>query len=292
MQMRCYYPSTEDLVKNHADFHRENSMSITIIHVTDPHFGNELPTYNREQIKNAFIEKVNNEQGQKILVISGDVTFKARAQGYDEATEFFSSVIAECNIPKSHIIACPGNHDIFVDTTFNKFDNFIYSLRKDDIFSASQKNESILEIDDIIFVTSNSSHHLNHTYGLIPESTIEKLNTEKQRILKFNHKIFITHHHLISQRNGDISTIRNTHKLLYTLENLGFDYVLHGHQHSSLDLSFGECRTKILSGRSLNFHDKGYHNGFSAITIETGIIKRFIATPDKDPTKLIFEELR
>lgn len=266
-------------------------MSNTIIHITDPHFGNELRTYNREQINTALIEKINNEQGDKILVISGDVTYKARSNGYEEAKGFFSNVIDQCNIKKSNVIACPGNHDIFVDTTFNQFDNFIYSLRKDHTFSASRKNESIFTIDNIIFIASNSAHHLDRNYGLIPDSTIEMLRAEKQTILQFKHKIFITHHHLISQRKDDLSTTRNAHKLLHSLEQLNFDYVLHGHQHSSLDLSFGEHQTKILSGRSLNFHDRGYHNGFSTIAMETGIIKRFIATPDKDPTKLIFEEL-
>ncbi|WP_131107509.1 metallophosphoesterase [Pseudomonas sp. Sample_10] len=266
-------------------------MSTTIIHVTDPHFGNESPTYNREKIKTAFIDKINNEPGDKVLIISGDITYKGRPQGYDEASEFFSSVIIECGISRSNVIACPGNHDILPDITFNKFDKFIYSLRRDDIFSASQKNESTIEIGDTIFVTSNSSYHLDHKYGLIPDSTIEKLFAQRERILQFDHKIFITHHHLINQRDGDLSTIRNTHKLLHTLDQLQFDYVLHGHQHSSSDLSFGERGTKILSGRSLNFHDKGYHNGFSTIAKETGTIKRFIATPDEDPTKLIFREL-
>lgn len=266
-------------------------MSNTIIHITDPHFGNELRTYNREQINTALIEKINNEQGEKILVISGDVTYKARPEGYEEAKAFFSNLIDQCNIQRSNVIACPGNHDIFPDTTFNQFDNFIYSLRKDSIFSISRKNESIFEIDDMIFITSNSSHHLDRNFGLISDSTIEMLSAEKQRILQFKYKVFITHHHLINQRKDDLSTIRNTHKLLYSLEQLNFDYVLHGHQHSSVDLSFGEHKTKILSGRSLNFHDKGFHNGFSTIAMETGIIKRFIATPDKDPTKLIFEEL-
>lgn len=266
-------------------------MGSTIVHITDPHFGNAQRTYSCDQVGNALIEKINKEPGDKVLVITGDVTYKAGLEGYREAKDFFDRIIRQCNIARSNIIVCPGNHDIVPETTFKDFDDFVYALRRDEVFSMSQKNEAIFELNDMVFVASNSSHHLDRTYGLISDSTIKLLSIEKKRILQFKYKIFLTHHHLISQRKDDLSTIRNTHKLLYSLEQLGFSYVLHGHQHSSVDLSFGEVRTKILAGRSLNFHDKGFHNGFSTIAVETGIIKRFIATPDGDPTKLIFEEL-
>ncbi|MCY1292076.1 3',5'-cyclic adenosine monophosphate phosphodiesterase CpdA [compost metagenome] len=267
-------------------------MTTTIIHVSDTHFGNESPTYDREEIKKALIESINNEEGRKILVISGDITYKARPEGYKEASAFFSDVIKQCEIDRSSVIACPGNHDICRKTTFAEFDSFIYSLRRDKALSAADNNESIVKIGSIVFIICNSSHHLDHTYGLIPDSTIELLNKNRQNILDAENRIFITHHHPINQHKNDTSTIRNTHKLLYTLDPLNFDYLLHGHQHSSTDITFGKNQTKILSARSLNFHDRGYHNGFNAISIETGSIKRFIVSPDQDPTKLTFKEIK
>lgn len=266
-------------------------MSKNIIHVTDPHFGNEVPTYNREKVSNALIEIINSAPGDKVLVISGDITFRGQAHGYTEATEFFLKIIEGCGIPRSNVIACPGNHDILPGTRFEEFDKFIYALRRDDVFCASDKNESIFEIDDTIFITSNSAFHLNHTYGYISESTIDKLNVEKEKIMQSKHKVFITHHHFISQQELDTSNIRNALQLLYSLNKLNFDYILHGHQHSTLDLCVGDHPSKIVSGRSMNFPDVGFHNGINTIEIETGTIKRFISTPDKDPTKLVFEEL-
>lgn len=267
-------------------------MNTTIIHVSDTHFGNESPTYSRKDIKKALIESINDEDGEKVLVISGDITYKARPDGYKEATDFFSDVIQQCNIERSSVIACPGNHDICRTNQFTNFDSFIYSLRRDDIFSAKNKNESIVKVGNIVFITSNSSHHLNHTYGLIPDSTIELLYENKKEILETEIKIFITHHHPINQHKSDTSTLRNTHKLLHTLDSLEFNYLLHGHQHSSTIITFGKNQTKILSARSLNFHDKGYHNGFNAISIKTNSAKSFIASPDQDPTKLTFKEFK
>lgn len=265
-------------------------MTPTIIHVSDTHFGNDSPTYNREHIKKALIESINAEEGKKILVISGDITYKAKQNGYAEATSFFTDVIQQCSIERSHVIACPGNHDICCTSNFEGFNKFIYSLRRDSIFSVKDQSESILTIDNMVFITSNSSHHFDHTYGLVPDSTINLLNEDRNKILEAETKVFITHHHPINQYNTDISTLRNTHRLLYALDQLNFDYLLHGHQHSSTVIKFGNNQTKILSARSLNFHDRGTHNGFNVI--KASAIKSFIASPNENLGVLTFKEFK
>lgn len=268
-------------------------MSKLIIHVTDPHFGNEAATYKKESIKTALINKINEMTGQKILILSGDITFKARKEGYTEAISFFQEVIDRCQISRNNVIACPGNHDISPGTSpFEPFDNFLYALRRDNLLSNNTKNETITELSDTIIITTNSAHHLDRTHGLIPNTTIEMLNTEHRRIKEFKYKIFITHHHLLNQIDNDTSTTRNSLQLIHALNRAEFTHILHGHQHSTLDLTIGDNKVAIVSGRSLNFHDKGYHNGFNAIDLNKSTIRKFIATPDKKPSELTFEELR
>jgi 3',5'-cyclic AMP phosphodiesterase CpdA len=264
----------------------------TLIHITDPHFGSKAETYNLEKIKSALIEKVNNIKDEKILIISGDITFQGLAEGYIKAQTFFSDIINECSINKKHVIACPGNHDIRRENkNFESFDSFIYGLRKDDRNCVQERAENIIYLNDTAFLIANSSHHLDHRYGLISNTTIKKIKQEEEKIKKSAFRVFITHHHLLNIYEKDTSTIRNAHELIHTLDAYNFDYYLHGHQHSSSDASVGKNCVKVIAGRSFNFHDTGYQNGFNTIALESGRIQKFIIMPDEKPGRLSFEEI-
>ncbi|WP_460089465.1 metallophosphoesterase family protein [Pseudomonas sp. H2_D10] len=63
-------------------------MPTNLIHISDTHFGDPSPTFNRQEIKKALIKKINDTEGDKILIISGDITFKACQQGYRDAEVF------------------------------------------------------------------------------------------------------------------------------------------------------------------------------------------------------------
>lgn len=270
-------------------------MSKKIIHLSDTHFGNPSETYNREKIKKSIIQNIKEIEGEKIIIISGDITFKANQEGYKEAKIFFSEIIDECQIKKDHIIACPGNHDINLsqseDRPFKNFDSFIYALRRDNLCTASDKNESLIELDDTVILAANSAHHLDYTFGLINDSTI-KLIEESPTLKDQRTKIFVTHHHLIGIHNRDTSTTRNALAILHALDNLKFSYILHGHQHSNTQITIGQSNIKIESARSLNFHDKGYHNGLNVIDLDSMTTKNLIISPDITPNTLTLKELK
>jgi len=259
-------------------------MPTKIIHISDTHFGDPSPTFDRGSIKRALIKQINEIDEEKILVISGDITYKASQQGYRDAERFFSEVIGSCKISRSNIVACPGNHDIASDgEPFKEFDRFIYTLRRDNAIEFANNSSVLLTIQDTCFLLVNSASHLDHRYGNIPDSTFSLLDKEISTLKHCSRRVAITHHHLIGQELNDTSTTRNAYRFLYNLDQASFNYVLHGHQHSKLDLVVGQNKIRILSARSMSYHGRGYSNGITIIDLESGTATPVIWTPDEVP---------
>lgn len=258
-----------------------------IIHISDTHFGNPNPTYDLEKIKNLLIHEINKIDGDRVLAISGDITFKASNDGYEQAIAFFKEIITNCRIPRSNVIACPGNHDICPSASpFSGFDKFIYSLRRDHENSFKKNHTKIIPAGETVFYIINSAHHCDHKFGLIPQEAIEILSNEKETFEKFKKRVLITHHHLIGIQEDDTSTTRNAYSLLHHLDQLNFNYILHGHQHSKFDFPVGNSGIKISSARSLSYHDRGFSNGINILDTESGDIRFLIMTPDEIPGQL------
>lgn len=262
-------------------------MTQKIIHISDTHFGNQNPTYDLGKIQKLLISKINKIDGERFLVISGDITFKASNDGYTQASDFFREIIIQCKIPQSNVIACPGNHDICPGTSpFRNFDQFIYSLRRDNAISFKKNCSTIIAAGETVFFLINSAHHCDHKFGLIPLDALETLTTNKEIFERFKKRVLITHHHLIGIHDSDISTTRNAYILLHHLDQLNFDYILHGHQHSKFDFPVGKSGMKISSARSLSYHDRGFSNGINILDIETGHIEYLVMSPDEIPGQL------
>ncbi|MCV4270454.1 metallophosphoesterase family protein [Pseudomonas capsici] len=262
-------------------------MPTSIIHISDTHFGDPSPTYDRETIKRALIRKINEINSEKILIISGDITYKSSQQGYRDAERFFSEVIDACKISRSNIVSCPGNHDIASSgEPFKEFDRFIYTLRRDNAIEFAKNSSSLLTIHDICFLLVNSAAHLDHRYGIIPDSVFSLLDQNTTTLQRCTSKIAITHHHLIGQELNDTSTTRNSYRFLYHLDQLGFNYILHGHQHSKLDLVVGQNKIRILSARSMSYHGRGLNNGITIVDLESGAATPVIWTADEIPGSL------
>jgi 3',5'-cyclic AMP phosphodiesterase CpdA len=263
---------------------------MNIIHLSDVHFGNKESTFVNESIKKPLISLLNEIESPTTLVISGDITFKGSKEGFTEAKNFFDEILQSNNLERKHIIACPGNHDLNAEESnpLTLFNDFIYSLRRDNKFNFRDKSFSSTIIDDVFFLVINSAHHLDHKYGLIDEGVFSYIEDKKTEIDSCTFKVAITHHHFLNQFQDDTSVIRNGYSLLYALDVAKFNLILHGHQHTIQNMPIGHNNMQIESPRSLNFHEKGYNNGLNRYHINGSSIEKISYTfsKDTDPTKL------
>ncbi|WP_145048386.1 metallophosphoesterase [Paenibacillus xylanexedens] len=98
-----------------------NGSLTNILHLSDIHFGMESldnkPTAYAKR-KNALeglvstIKELNIEDRPQVIVITGDITWRGTALGFDQARIWINSLLEDLAVPKGNLIICPGNHDI------------------------------------------------------------------------------------------------------------------------------------------------------------------------------------
>ncbi|MEH6357457.1 MAG: metallophosphoesterase [Pseudomonadales bacterium] len=234
---------------------------MNIVHLTDLHFGNPDAVFDWRELATSLSEYLKNKVDNPVLIVSGDVTYKGAAKGYEEARKFFKLLLQNGVTSRNRILMCPGNHDI-VGKSFNEFDSFTYSLRRDNNCFFSDNHINTALIDGCLFKLLNSSYHLDHEYGLIDQKSLAKDKPDHKGL-----KIAITHHHLLNMFENDTSAIRNSYNLAEYLSSEGFKYVLHGHQHAEQNYYLGENALRVISARSGNFGQKGFFNSVNIYRI-------------------------
>lgn len=271
---------------------------MNIIHISDLHFGNDDFVYTKSELKEAFLAFIAElDINNLILVISGDVTFKGSKKGFDDAKSFFNDIIHESGINRENILVCSGNHDICKDNkgipSFNLFNEFVYSLRRDHKLNFIENNFYLLIIDNICFLVVNSAYHFHHQFGFIDETIYKFLKNNQSKINKCEYKIAILHHHLLNQFKDDTSAIRNAYPFLYALDSCGFNLILHGHQHTCQNMPIGKSQMLIEAARSFNFPEKGYQNGVNHYYLKNNKLEKDVYEfiKDKIPTKLTLVKL-
>jgi 3',5'-cyclic AMP phosphodiesterase CpdA len=256
-----------------------------IIHLSDTHFGNSEPAFDLQKLKNALNElSYLFGKPDTYLVVSGDITYKGNIAGYTQAQNFFNDTWLSHNGAKDRFLACPGNHDI-CDTGFNRFDAFLYSIRRNHQIDFSKRPAFIVGFENVIFLLINSAYYLDRKYGCVDFEYLDNYLKENIDILSnAQHRIAVVHHHLIGTQKIDTSTIRNSLPFITLLDEHKFNLILHGHQHSQAYLSVGKNNIEIISARSLNYQSSGLVNGINIISYENGIWKRQSMVLSEDNT--------
>ena len=258
---------------------------VNIVQFSDFHFGNNDSTFNWKSFAMSLGFYLKKKVENPLLIISGDITFKGYSKGYVEAIKFFECLIDNGVTERSRILMCPGNHDI-VNKSFREFDAFSYKLRRDSKFLFQERSHQEFLIDGCLFKFFNSSYHMDHSYGLIEKSA---MTTEHK-----NHdglKIAVMHHHLLNMFKDDTSAVRNAYDLYKYLDIEGFNYLLHGHQHSEQSYCMGRSHMKVISARSGNYHQKGFLNSVNLYQINDVIFEGMVLVPEKSTSEIKIREM-
>lgn len=200
------------------------------------------------------------------MLITGDITFKGRIEGYESAKRFFSNLFKAIEIDPKKIFLCPGNHDIYTEGNdkFVPWDQFSYYLRKDNTFTYSEHDVNGSFIDNIFYLGINSSYKLNTEYGYVNIDEADSLlrsyadQLEDDKLVK----IAFLHHHILNKYETDKSVVRNAFDLITLLDHYKFTYLLHGHQHLSQCVPLGQSPIKLFGVRTFTVKEdpNGYNN--------------------------------
>ncbi|RYH53415.1 MAG: hypothetical protein EON54_13725 [Alcaligenaceae bacterium] len=242
-------------------------MTFDIAHLSDLHFGNPNSHLTREDVARAMDAVLSQLKADtSFLVISGDITFQGKEDGYLEAKDAIKAAITRKGLPASNVLMCPGNHDIVKEATstpfFTAFDAWSTGIRNDKSCTFAGASARLIQNDTADFLLLNSAYHADHKMGLVDLISTEKLLASAGITKDSAHRLrlAVVHHHVVPVLEEDVSTTRNAYSLIKLLIKYGFASLMHGHQHAMLDLTIGHNKLQISGVGSFGYSTPGYIN--------------------------------
>ena len=187
-----------------------------LIELSDTHFGTE-----RAQVVEA-LEQFIAAQGPEILVLSGDITQRARRSQFRSAREFMDRL----RVPS--MLTIPGNHDI---PLFNLPARVFFPYR-----GYGQAFGSNLEphIDQSAFLVIgvNTTRARRHVDGEISTGQIVRVASQLQRATAKQIRIVVTHQPVHVIRASDEKNLLHGHEAaVRAWAGAGADIIMGGHIH-------------------------------------------------------------
>jgi 3',5'-cyclic AMP phosphodiesterase CpdA len=206
-------------------------VSIRVVHCSDVHFGHPAVPEQYEAIE-AFIQETRGD----VVVVSGDLTQRARAGEFQRARAFLKHAERV-----SKVIVVPGNHDVawwFAPLGMGDDRKLLRKYRQ----YISEDIEPVLHVPGATFVGLNTCHGVIRdtlTWNLRDISIIGYLREDQLRRAaaifarspQGEARVIVMHHNPVkgelSQRHG----LRHTNRVLGAFADMGVDLVLCGHDH-------------------------------------------------------------
>lgn len=187
-----------------------------ILHISDPHFGTE-----QDAVVEALL-RMAAQQDVEAIVISGDITQRARRSQFSSARAFVE------RLPKCRLLVVPGNHDIPLFNLPARMLAPYAGYRR--VFGSDLEPE--YDGDCILIVCVNTTKPSRHVDGEVSPEQIERVANRLSLARPEQLRVIVTHHpvHAITQvdkknlLHGHVDAVR-------AWAQAGADLVLSGHIH-------------------------------------------------------------
>ena len=231
----------------------------TIAHLSDPHFGRlERPTVQ------ALIATVT-EARPDIVVVSGDLTQRAKEREFQEARQFLDA------LPSPQIVV-PGNHDV---PFYNVLARALLPLRNYQRY-ISKDLEPFYSDDEIAIVGINTARSLTFKNGRINSQQVARSCARLEACGENRTRVIVSHHPF------DLPETHELHGLVgrARMAMAGFarcrvDLILSGHLHISHTSESaprykipGHSALVIHAGTATSTRGRGELNSFNLIKVD------------------------
>ncbi len=231
----------------------------TLVHISDIHFG---------RVDYAIVVglvKIVNEIAPDLVVLSGDLTQRARSAQFIEARAFLDK------LPKPQIVV-PGNHDIPMHNVFARFAAPLEKYKKyitDDL-------QPFYADEEIAVVGVNTARSLTIKDGRINQEQIAEVREKMCSLPGEIVKIIVTHHPFdLPEGFGEKDIVGRAELAMKTLAECGADVFLAGHLHVSHIGNTahrykiaGHSALVIQAGTATSTRGRGEANSFNVVRIE------------------------
>lgn len=190
----------------------------TIFHISDVHFGPpHLP-----RVSQGVLEHIEQNRPD-LVVLSGDLTQRARPEQFKEARAFVDSI----PVP---VVVVPGNHDVPLWRVWQRIFNPYGYYKK----YFSEEMEPVYRDDELLVVGVNTAFGWTIKDGRITMRRLLELADLFERTPETVFKVVVAHHHLIPPPNfGTQRVLGNAFEAIDIFSSTGVDLILSGHLHQA-----------------------------------------------------------
>jgi 3',5'-cyclic AMP phosphodiesterase CpdA len=230
----------------------------TLVHLSDLHFG---------RVDYSVVEPLVATIGEikpDVVVVSGDLTQRARSHEFKEAREFLD------RLPSPQIIV-PGNHDVPLHNAYARFFQALDKYKRyitDDL-------EPFHSDEEIAILGINTARSLTIKDGRINE---EQIGAIRDRLCPFADevtKIIVTHHPFDLPEGHNDEVVGRAQMAMEAIAKCGADVLLAGHLHVS-HTGHSSARYKIAghsalivsAGTATSTRGRGETNSFNVIRVK------------------------
>jgi len=201
-----------------------------VLQMSDPHFGTERP------MAVGALERLCGELKPDLLLITGDITQRARPVEFSRAKAF----IEKLGVPARLII--PGNHDIpLYAVTARLLHPY---QRYERAFGPAQDSE--FETDDLLVLALNTTRRYRHTNGEVSSAQIERTAQRLARAKPDQVRLVAVHQPVAVTKTTDVTNLLRGHaKAVRRWSEAGVDAVVGGHIHLPYVLPLHERRSDL-----------------------------------------------
>jgi 3',5'-cyclic AMP phosphodiesterase CpdA len=186
-----------------------------VLQVSDPHFGTE-----RAPVVEALVALARQQQ-PRLVVLSGDITQRARRQQFRAARAFADRLEAP-------VLTIPGNHDIPLFALHDRL------LRPYAHFKAAfgADLEPVHHSADLLVVAVNTTRPYRHIHGEVSPTQVERVAAQLARATASQLRVVVVHQPIDVMRAQDAHNRLRGHLLAQQRwAAAGADLVMGGHIH-------------------------------------------------------------
>jgi 3',5'-cyclic AMP phosphodiesterase CpdA len=237
----------------------------TLAHLSDLHFGKVDP---------AVLEPLRrrlHDLAPDLVVVSGDLTQRARQEQFEEAVEYLES------LPGPQLVV-PGNHDVPLYNVVKRFLSPLGNYKRivtDDLDPAHFD-------DEMAVVGVNTARSNVFKGGRINMEQVEAIKARLCDLPNGITKIVVTHHPFDAPKDSkhEDQIVGRARKALEELAGCGADLLLSGHLHASAVSHTadryciaGLSALVVQAGTATSVRQRGEPNSFNVLRVQSNHIE-------------------